>query len=94
MLHHFEFQDRLREAKRACIARMHEAAAWIEGAEGDDRTALRQCGHRLAGTLGSFGFAAEADLARALEQACDHDDAALKEARTALAAALRSLDEA
>jgi len=92
MLHDLAFQKRLREARRACVARMQSVADWLDGADLSDRAALEQCGHRLAGTLGSFAFPRAAELARALEWAAEGPEQELRQVRHALLHALRELD--
>ena len=84
-------QFRLAQAKDACIERMQETADWLLAADQTDRDSLRQCGHRLTGTLGSFGFTEAAKLAAALEKACGDDQETLRTAVEALVAALRNL---
>lgn len=92
MLHDLAFQQRLQQARKACVARMQATADWLDGADLSDRQALGQCGHRLAGTLGSFAFPRAAELARALEWAADGPDEELRNVQRALLKALRDLD--
>lgn len=84
-------QFRLAMAKDACIDRMHETADWLLDADLSDRRALRQCGHRLTGTLGSYGFVEAALLAAALERSCEGGLEQVKEAVASLVTALRGL---
>jgi HPt (histidine-containing phosphotransfer) domain-containing protein len=85
-------QFRLAKAKHDCIARMQETADWLMCAPASDHDALRLCGHRLAGTLGSFGFHEAAALARELEQACETPAGRIGQATLKLANALRILE--
>lgn len=92
MLHDPALMQRLHQAKLDCISRMQATADWLDRADLSERQALRQCGHRLVGTLGSFSFPDEALLASKLEGACEGSDRMIDECRTALAAALRGLE--
>lgn len=84
-------QFRLAMSKDACIDRMQETADWLLAADPSDRQALRQCGHRLTGTLGSYGFVEAALLAAALERSCEGGVERVEEAVAKLVAALRGL---
>ncbi|GAA4003701.1 hypothetical protein GCM10022211_14380 [Sphingomonas humi] len=84
-------QFRLAQAKEACIERMQGTADWLIATDPSDRDALRQCGHRLVGTLGSFGFGDAARKASALERACDAEPEQVRLAALTLAETLRTL---
>lgn len=91
MLHDPVFHERLRQARLACAARMQATADWLAEIDLSERAAIGQCGHRLAGTLGSFAFPAAAALARELEGACGGPNEELLVVRDALNKALRDL---
>lgn len=84
-------QFRLAQAKAACIERMQDTADWLITADPADHETLRHCGHRLVGTLGSFGFGEAAHLAAALDRACEQGDEQVRSTVAALVSALRAL---
>ncbi|UUR08454.1 Hpt domain-containing protein [Sphingomonas glaciei] len=84
-------QFRLALARGACIDRMQDTADWLLAADPSDLHALRQCSHRLVGTLGSYGFDHAARLARDLDRSCEGGLEQVKEAIAALVAGLRGL---